>query len=114
MESQNEQEERLKRIQRTLINQAIAQYEGAVSGNTGNESNHCGIFVRNLMSWCASEEEILGRVMPQHVEEAKQHIECARGMPKRLPCLLMGPTKPASDTSGWLLPPYSTTLSSQP
>ena len=66
---------------------------------------------------CASEEEILGRVRPKHIEEAKGHIECSRGMPKRLPCLLMGPTKPASDTSGWLLPPYSTystTQSSQP
>ena len=105
MENQDEQSDLVRRIQRTLINQAIEQYE---------RNGHCGVFVRNLLSWCASEEEILGRVLPKHVEEAQQHIECASGMPKRLPCLLMGPTKPASDTAGWLLPPYSTTLSSQP
>jgi hypothetical protein len=106
-ESQNEQDERLKSIQRTLVNHAVAMYEGECRGRTGNELNHCGIFVRNLMSWCVSEEEILGRVRPEHVEEAKQHILSSRGMPKRLPCLLMGPSKRADDTSGWLLPPYA-------
>ena len=101
----DEDEALVKRFQRTLIEGAFEQYE---------RTQNCGIFVRNLVSWCATEEEILGRVRPEHREEAEKHIMCSRGMPKRLPCLVMGPTKPVSDTSGWLLPPYSTTLSSQP